>query len=93
MLLLVWALAAWRISYALVREQGPWGLLTRLRETTGIVHDEAGRPLAVPDGNVLGCVWCFSVWAAAVLLAVPVIVCMVFAVSAMVIIIHERLVK
>jgi len=91
--LLVWALATWRVSYALVHESGPWGLLAKLRRYTGIVHDDSDRPLAVPDGNVLGCVWCCSIWTAIALLVVPEIVCMVFAVSAIAIIIHERLIK
>lgn len=68
-------------------------MFVKLRELTGIVHDDTGLPLGVPDGNVLGCVWCVSVWMAAVLLAMPIVVWLVLAASAIAIIVNERLVR
>lgn len=68
-------------------------MFTRLRGLTGIVHDDSGVPLGVPDGNVLGCVWCVSVWVAAALLVYPVVVWLVLAASAIAIIVNERLAR
>lgn len=53
--LLVLALAAWRLAFMLVLERGPFDLFARLR---------ARWPL----GGLLTCVYCASVWTAALLL-------------------------
>lgn len=90
-LVLLTGLATWRVAYMLVRETGPWRVFTRLRELTGIRHDDEGYPIAVPDGNVLGCVWCTSVWTALVLVWMPAPVLLVFAASAIAIIVNEKL--
>lgn len=87
------ALATWRISYALVHETGPYWLLTRLRSKTGIVHDETGQPIAWPDNSVLSCIWCSSVWVSIVLMAVPLVMWLIFGVSALAILFNERLNK
>ena len=84
-------LATWRLSYMLVRETGPWGVFTRLRKLTGIIHDDAGEPIGVPDGNVLGCVWCTSVWVALVLVWMPAQVLLILAASALAVIVNEKL--
>lgn len=60
-------LATWRLSYMLVGEDGPWRVFRRLREATGITHDEYGHILMVPERTLpelLSCVWCTSVWVA-----------------------------
>jgi len=61
--LLILALAVWRVSSLLVREDGPWALLARLRYHAGVRYDESSLPYG--DG-VLGdlfiCTWCMSVW-------------------------------
>ena len=66
---IIWfGLATWRISSLRVHEAGPWNIFRRLRERAGIVHDEQGEPLVIPDGffaGVLSCVWCSSIWVAA----------------------------
>lgn len=73
------ALAAWRLAHMLVEEAGPGGVFARLRYRAGVrsivTKDGQGSPVVskaalnwVSEG--LTCVWCVSVWAAA-LLAVP----------------------
>lgn len=84
-------LATWRLSNALVNEAGPWWVLVRLRRRTGIVHDDMGNPIAVPDGHILGCVWCASVWVGLTLLFVPFGIVVVLATSAGAIIVGEKL--
>ena len=64
-------LATWRVSNMLVKEEGPYKVFQKLREATGIIHDDEGRVLATPDNNLLSCVWCVSVWIAAISLIVP----------------------
>lgn len=57
-------LAVWRISSLLVREDGPYDLLARLRDTVGVRFDDASRPYgANVVAAALTCVWCTSVWA------------------------------
>lgn len=60
----IYALAVWRVSYALVNEAGPWQVFVKLREHYGIEHDPGGLPVSWPEGTVLGCVGCASVWIA-----------------------------
>jgi len=43
------ALAVWRVSFMLAREDGPWDLLKRLRRSLG-------------GGRALGCVKCLGLW-------------------------------
>lgn len=63
-------LATWRLSHLLVYEVGPFGILVRLREMTGIVHDDAGHHQSWPSYAPLVCIWCTSLWVAPVLLLV-----------------------
>lgn len=73
--LLLSALAGWRLANMLVNENGPWGVFSRLRYRLGL------RPITAknPEGKVVtqrvalntwaelfSCVWCMSVWTAAV---------------------------
>lgn len=63
--LIIFALATWRISTMLVREDGPFFVFKKIREISGITHDQVGRVLTVPDrlfAGLLSCVWCTSVW-------------------------------
>lgn len=73
--LLALGLAAWRLASMLADEDGPFALFARLRHAVGL------RPLAVKDGGqwrvtrtattplaeLFACVWCLSVWTAALL--------------------------
>lgn len=60
------ALATWRISSLLANEEGPGGMLERLRLAVGVRYDEASERVA---GNVLAsemmCQWCNSIWVGA----------------------------
>lgn len=95
--LVVLGLATWRISHMLTSERGPFDMFIKLRDKMGFVHDEFGHVIGRPDTNVLACTWCTSFWIAMILLVVfvdPLLWWMVvpFAVSAMAIIINEKLV-
>lgn len=85
----VYALAVWRISHMLVYEEGPVGIFAWMRGKTGIVHDDQGVPIAWPDHNVFRCLWCTSWWVSLGLLALPVVVFVPFAGSAVAIIINK----
>lgn len=87
--LVVYGLATWRISYMFMYEQGPFNIMVKLRERTGIRHDDTGHVLAVPDGNVLGCIYCTSVWVAMCSLILPVLVLVPFAVSTIAILVNK----
>lgn len=66
--LLIFILATWRVSSLLVREAGPFHIFEKLRELTGITHDEDGNILEIPDDRfwveLLSCIWCCSIWVA-----------------------------
>lgn len=64
---LIFSLATWRISSLLVREDGPFFVFRKLREITGIEHDDEGDIFMIPEtffAGLLSCVWCCSVWVA-----------------------------
>ncbi len=65
--------AAWRISVFVTSGAGPWDMMLRVREAFGVVHDLDGdiesRPVA-GMGKLITCVWCFSLYAVAILGAV-----------------------
>ena len=66
-------MAAWRLARFAVYEGGPWGFMRWIRERVGIIHDEDGDVVSVPQavaGNLLGCVWCTSLWTAMILYVV-----------------------
>lgn len=75
--LLVIALAAWRLAYFIAKDYAPFGLMDKLRKR--YVKDRT-KP------TVLTCIYCSSIWAALVMLALwftPLqVVVWVFAVSA-----------
>lgn len=67
---LILSLAVWRISSLLVKEAGPWRVFVWLRERAGITHDADWNPWIIPDrffaAQLLGCIWCTSLWAGVV---------------------------
>lgn len=74
--LLETALAAWRLAHMLVSEDGPLAIFSRLRHAAGVRsvvgRDHTGKPVArrvalTPVAEALTCVWCLSVWTAALL--------------------------
>lgn len=66
--LLIYALAAWRISSIFVNEGGPFDVFLKIRtRIAGIRYDEfRENEISVIPGNILAgilsCVWCCSVW-------------------------------
>jgi len=64
---LIFSLATWRLSSLLVNEAGPFDMFVKIRELTGIQHNEEKEPLVIPGrlfAELLSCVWCTSVWVA-----------------------------
>lgn len=55
----------------LVKEVGPLGVFQRIREWSGIQHDDNGEFVSWGDKTPLVCVLCTSVWVALVLSVVP----------------------
>lgn len=68
---LIYSLAVWRVSRFLVKEEGPGRISVKIRELSGIEHDDSGEILSRNDYTPLFCVWCTSVYAALLLLAAP----------------------
>lgn len=65
-MLVVLAVATWRISHMLVKELGPANVFAKLRYRVGVRLDEQGDAYALnPDAflpSVLSCVYCTSIW-------------------------------
>lgn len=63
---IVLALATWRISSFLVREDGPWMMFEKIRIKSGLQRLSPAYPgYAIPDkffAQLLSCVWCTGVW-------------------------------
>ena len=53
--LLLCVLAVWRVTHALVHEDGPWNLITRLRRVAGDGF----------WGQLMDCFYCASLWISA----------------------------
>lgn len=65
------ALACWRLSSLIVREEGPWDIFERFRFFLGVRYDaESERYSDRMLGKLVTCVWCTSIWVS-VLLFVP----------------------
>lgn len=71
MLLVEAGLAAWRLAFMLVEEDGPDQVFARLRDKTGIEYDETGRVIAFPPLNPLHCVVCTAVYTSILMLYAP----------------------
>lgn len=64
------AVAAWRISFFLSNEAGPFGIATRFRTAFGITHDADGAVESFPSrfpANAIVCMWCISLYVGVVL--------------------------
>jgi hypothetical protein len=48
------ALATWRVTHLLAREDGPGGVVVQLRERAGVG----------PVGELMDCFYCLSIWVA-----------------------------
>lgn len=67
--LLIKSLACWRLAYMLVKETGPGKVFQTTRRELGVeVEDEQGRITRNsehPVFGMFGCVFCMSIWTAA----------------------------
>ena len=66
----VLGMACWRLTSLLYQEKGPFDVFKKLREWMGITHIE-DKPCVYPDKflcQLFSCVWCLSVWIAAILM-------------------------
>lgn len=97
--LTIFGLATWRAASMLVLETGPWRIFIRVREWSGITHDENDEVMMIPDwffAGILSCVWCCSMWVGAfwmiIWLIVPLLaikIATVFAFSAVAILVNR----
>jgi hypothetical protein len=101
------ALAAWRLAYMLVNEDGPGAVFSRLRYRLGVrsvvTRGNDGQPEASkvglkPWSELWLCVWCMSVWTATALVLLALLpweplewLRLLLAVSAGAIVIHEAI--
>lgn len=96
---LVLSLATWRLTSLVVKEDGPWNILARLRHRVGVRYNENSTAFGL---NVVGaafaCTWCASVWVGAavcilylLLRTTALVVCLPLALSAAALIV-ERMV-
>jgi hypothetical protein len=99
--LIVVALAVWRISSLLVREDGPGDILAKFRFAIGIKYNKFSQQYAENKfAELFLCVWCLSVWVGIVVAILwfffPVAtfyLSLPFALSTIAIIVDEILVK
>lgn len=97
MIFVILALAVWRVSSLLARENGPFDILARARYKIGVRYNEFSEPIgtnAISKGII--CVWCNSVWVSLigsfiVFNTIHEILVSTFALSAIAIIIEEKL--
>jgi hypothetical protein len=67
-------LSTWRISYLLVKESGPFGIIDKIRYLIGVRYNEANIAYGKNVfADLLTCVWCTSVWIAALLVLLMVL--------------------
>lgn len=60
------ALAVWRLSSLLVKEEGPLDMFVRLRKFVGVKYDEFSEPYGTNlVSKIFACVWCMSIWLSA----------------------------
>lgn len=64
--LIIKILAVWRLTALFVYDRGPFRIFEKTRETAGVQYlGRDGWPRTF-FGQLLSCVWCFSIWAAVV---------------------------
>jgi len=57
------ALAVFRVTSLLVREDGPWEVFARLRHAVGVRYSAANVAMGTNElAKGLTCMWCASVW-------------------------------
>jgi len=95
---LILALATWRIAVMAAEEDGPFGLLERIRVLLGVRFDEVGDEYGKNElARNLLCIWCSTPWWGLLWTAfwlirpgVAVACALPFALSAVAMILHGR---
>ncbi len=70
--LIFYSLAAWRLTYLIVNETGPFGIFSKLREIAGLKYDRVGHMISAKNRfwEGLGCMYCVSVWVGFLMLGI-----------------------
>lgn len=63
LLLVLGAIATWRVTHMLLLENGPWGLFREARVRLGVVYQD--DQVLRYRHELTVCVWCLSVWVGA----------------------------
>lgn len=60
---LIDALATWRLTSLLHREEGPFSVFDELRDKIGVKYDVNNMPYGENEvAKAFSCMWCLSVW-------------------------------
>lgn len=66
--LLVLGLSTWRLTSLFVSEDGPFDIFDRIRFKAGVRYDAYSNPIGTNVlAKAMSCMWCFSIWIAALL--------------------------
>lgn len=63
--LVILGLATWRMGHLLAKEKGPFNVFLGIRGFFGIVHDDDGEIVIIPEKffpKLISCVWCNSIY-------------------------------
>jgi hypothetical protein len=63
--LFVFGLATWRMGSLLAKERGPLDVFLKIREISGVVHDNDYNVVIIPEkffAQLISCVWCNSMY-------------------------------
>lgn len=59
------SLATWRMASLLAKESGPFDVFLKIREVSGITHDDNKDVVMIPEtflAQAISCVWCNSIY-------------------------------
>lgn len=62
------ALATWRTAFFFVYDDGPFMFMQWIRERLGLLYDDGGLLVSIPDwfpASLFACVMCMSAWTGA----------------------------
>lgn len=71
--LVIYGLACWRLTRILTREEGPNRIFVKMREATGLSHNDSGEVDGWPTDTIwpFHCNACTSIYVSALLLILP----------------------
>lgn len=63
LILIMGILATWRLTYMLMKEEGPYDMLEKLRDKLGIRYDLKSNAYSESSiGRLFLCYYCLSIW-------------------------------